>query len=339
MKSLYPWQFSVWQEIWHGGDEGMPHAILFHGNPGLGKLAFAEALAKSLLCTARRADHLACEHCASCRYMEQNAHPDFRHVVPEADLEVPDAAVTGSGGGKDKKASEVISVNQIRELADLVSLTSHQSGRRVILVTPAEQLNLNAANGLLKMLEEPPGATIFLLVTNQLSRILPTVRSRCRIMRMPMPGSEEASAWLAEQGCAEPALNLALAGHAPLEALRIAADAEWHGQRKTFCDALSRPDRADVIGIAEALQKSPAPQVMRWLQTWTYDLMSLKLASQCRYHPDYLKAITNLNINIQLTDLLYFHRELSDSRRLVHHPLNPKLFWESILIKYFALFA
>ncbi len=339
MKSLYPWQFSIWQEIWHAGDERIPHAILLHGNPGLGKLAFAETLVKSLLCRARRVDHLACEHCASCRYVEQNAHPDFRHVVPEADQEAYDAAVPESGGAKDKKGSEFITVNQIRALADFVSLTSHQNGRRVILVAPAEQLNLNAANGLLKMLEEPPGQTIFLLVTNQLSRILPTVRSRCRLMRMPMPDSVEASAWLAEQGCAKPELNLALAGQAPLEALRNATDAEWHDQRETFCDALSHPDCADVIGIAEVLQKSPAPQVMRWLQTWVYDLMSLNMTSQCRYHPDYLKAITNLNKNIQLTDLLNFNRELSDARRLVHHPLNPKLFWESILIKYFALFS
>ena len=338
MNSYYPWHLPLWQEIWRSGYAEMPHAVLLHGSPGLGKLAFALTLAKSLLCSARDAEHQACGNCVSCRYFDHHAHPDFRHMLPEADQEPPDLAVTEAAGTKDKKGSEFITINQIRSLTDFVSLTSHQSGCRVILIAPAEQLILNAANGLLKMLEEPPGQTIFLLVTNQLSRILPTVRSRCRLMRMPTPDPAQASAWLAEQGCAEPALNLALAGHAPLEALRFAADAEWHGQRKTFCDALSHPERADVIGVAEWLQKSPAPQAMRWLQTWIYDLVSLKTASKCCYHQDYIKAITNLNKNIQLIDLLNFNRELSDSRRLVHHPLNPKLFWEFILLKYFALF-
>ncbi len=259
-------------------------------------------------------------------------------MLPEADQEPSDLAVTESARTKDKKSSEVITVNQIRALTDFFCLTSHQNGRRVALIAPAEQLNLNAANGLLKMLEEPPGQTIFLLVTNQLSRILPTVRSRCRLMRMPVPDAAQARAWLTEQGCAEPELNLALAGQAPLQALRAAEDADWHGQRKVFFDALSHPERADVIAIAESLQKTLPPQAMRWLQTWIYDLMCLKTASKCRYNLDYLKAIANLNKTIQLIDLLHFNGDISDSRRLVHHPLSPKLFWESILIKYFALF-
>ena len=338
MKTLYPWHSRLWQEIWRAGDNEMPHAILLHGSAGLGKLAFAQALAKSLLCSARDVGQQACGYCVSCRYFEQDAHPDFRYLLPEADQEPSDVPITESAGTKDKNGSEFITVNQIRALANFVSLTSHQSGRRVVLIAPAEQLNVNAANGLLKMLEEPPSRTIFLLVTNQLSRILPTVRSRCRLMRMPIPDAAEASAWLAQQGCAAPALNLALAGQAPLEALRVATNTDWHGQRNTFCDALSWPETGDVIGTAESLQKTPVPQAMRWLQTWTYDLLSEKTTSKCRYHPDYLKVITNLNKNIQLIDLLNFNRDLLESRRLVHHPLNPRLFWEFILIKYFALF-
>jgi len=327
----------MWQEIWRAGAAQMPHAILLYGSAGLGKLDFALTLAQSLLCSARDDEHHACGNCASCRYFQQNAHPDFRYLLPEADQEVSDGGGAESAGASSKKASELITINQIRGLTEFISLTSHQNGRRVVVIAPAEQLNLNAANGLLKMLEEPPGETSFLLVTSQLSRILPTVRSRCRLVHMPLPISSEASAWLAEQGCTEPELNLALAGQAPLEALRAAEDGNWHGHRKAFCDALAHPERADVIGIAESLQKSPAPQVMRWMQTWIYDLVCLKTASRCRYHLDYLKALTNLNKTIHIVDLLNFNSDLSNSRRLIHHPLNPNLFWEFILIKYFAL--
>ncbi len=337
MKIHYPWQSLLWQEIWRCGDARMPHAILLYGSAGLGKLGFAHSLAKSLLCSARDAEHHACGSCASCRYFEQGAHPDFRYLLPEADQEASDGGVAESAGAYGKKPSELITINQIRGLTDFISLTSHQNGRRVVLIAPSEQLNLNAANGLLKMLEEPPGKTSFLLVTSQLSRILPTVRSRCRLVRLALPSLNEASAWLVEQGCTQPELNLALAGQDPLEALRAAEDANWHDQRKALCDALSHPERADLIGIAESLQKSPAPQVMRWMQTWIYDLVFLKTASQCRYHLDYLKALTNLNKTLHLSDLLSFYKDLSDSRRLIQHPLNPRLFWEFILIKYFGL--
>lgn len=335
---LYPWQTSIWQQLWQSGIERMPQGLLLHGGAGIGKHAFAKTLAKSLLCTRRLATAQACGECDACRYFGQNAHPDFRLVTPEAEQESSEGAAAAPAGAKEKKASEFVTINQIRALGDFIALTSHQNSGRVILISPAEQLNLNAANALLKMLEEPPPQTRFLLVTNHLGRILPTVLSRCRLLKMPMPNSAQASAWLAEQRCPEPDLNLALAGRAPLEALENGANAEWQIQRKRFCDALSEANAGDPIAMAESVLKIAPASVLRWLQTWIYDLVSLQTTHKSRYHLDRAETQISLNKTVQLIDLLDFNLEISLAKRLIHHPLNPRLFWESLFIQYFKLF-
>ena len=336
--TLYPWQIPIWQQLWQSGIERMPQGLLLHGGAGIGKLVFAKTLAKGLLCRRRPATTQACGECDSCRYFGQNAHPDFRLITPEAEEESAEAGAVEPVGAKEKKASEFITIHQIRRLRDFIALTSHQNGWRVVLISPAEQLNLNAANALLKMLEEPPPQTRFLLVTNHLGRILPTVRSRCRLLKMSIPNPAQASAWLAERRCPDPALNLALAGRAPLDALENGENAEWQTQRKRFCDALSQPYAGDAIAMAESVQKLAPVTVLRWLQTWIYDLVSLQITQDGRYHVDQTKIQINLNKNLQLIDLLNFSSEISSAKRLIHHPLNPKLFWESLFIKYFKLY-
>jgi DNA polymerase III subunit delta' len=330
--NLYSWQLYLWGQLWQAGTERIPHALLLSGPSGTGKRAFAAVLTQSLLCKRPGANYLPCGNCEACHFFGQNAHPDFRLVQPEAEDENDDA------DGKDKKASEFITINQIRQLRDFIWLTSHQNGRRVAMIYPAEQLNMNAANALLKMLEEPPPQTIFILVANQLSRILPTVRSRCRMIKMPMPVHDQATAWLTQENCPEPALNLALAGGAPIEALALGQSPELQAQRKHFCAALARPENADAIALAESIIKVPAPTVMRWLHTWIYDLMRAKASVEHRFHLDWSKSINNLNKKVQIIELYEFNSHLLDVKRLLNHPLNPKLFWESLFIKYFNLF-
>ncbi len=332
--NLLNWQEPIWESLWQPGIERFPHALLLVGNAGIGKLAFAKALSKSLLCQYRTGANQPCGECSSCHFFQQNAHPDFRLVAPQADEESQDSAEA-----KDKKASELITIHQIRDLGEFVSLTSHQNGHRVVLVTKAEQLNLNAANALLKMLEEPPPRTNFILVANQLSRILPTIRSRCRLLKMPVPSPAQASAWLSAQQCPEPDLNLALAGRAPLDALANGENPEWQAQRKRFCDALARPTESDAISLAESVLKIAPVTVVGWLQTWVYDLVRLKITQENRYHLDQFKSQMNVNKNFRLIELLNFNSELNAAKRLIHHPLNPKLFWEFLFIKYFKLFS
>ena len=121
------------------------------------------------------------------------------------------------------KPSLVIKVEQVRELADFLYIGSHRGGLRVALFHPAEDMNENAANALLKGLEEPPAAAVFILVSGRPAQLLPTIRSRCVALPVPLPPREAALEWLVQQGIKAPERWLAYAGGAPLRALEHAA--------------------------------------------------------------------------------------------------------------------
>ena len=185
---MYSWQNSQWQQIMQR--TSLPHALLLRGRAGTGKHDFAVDLAQSLLCSKPKQTR-ACGVCPSCVWFAEGGHPDFRLISPEDADESEDAPKK-----KATKKSQ-ISVAQIRQLIDYLSLSSHQvNSRRVILISPAETLNLASANALLKMLEEPPANTLFLLVTSQPQRLLPTILSRCQAIDMPLPSKADALSWL-----------------------------------------------------------------------------------------------------------------------------------------------
>ncbi|MDD5180759.1 MAG: DNA polymerase III subunit delta', partial [Gallionellaceae bacterium] len=214
MNKLYPWQDELWQR-WVGLRTRLPHAILLKGAQGIGKFDFAMNIAQSLLCEMPLADGLACKDCSSCHWFSQDTHPDFRLIQPDA----LSAQEEENEGGK--KPAKQISVDQIRALANFSNLSAHQGGFRVVLIHPAETMNANAANALLKTLEEPSGRMLFVLVTHKPQQLPPTILSRCITLAAPMPSPEASAAWLKQQGIADPAALLAQAGFAPLQAARL----------------------------------------------------------------------------------------------------------------------
>ena len=195
----------------------LPHALLLRGRAGIGKYDFAIELSRALLCSQPNHNE-ACGGCPSCLWFNEGTHPDFRLISPENDDENEEAP-------KKKTAKKTqISVAQIRQLIDYLSLSSHQvQGKRIILISPAESLNLASANALLKMLEEPPANTLFLLVSSQPQRLLPTIMSRCQTLEMPIPSKSEAIQWLNAQGIQHAEAALDYAGGAPLLAVQAAS--------------------------------------------------------------------------------------------------------------------
>jgi len=227
--TVFPWLQDGWLQLQQLRAR-LPHAILFYGAEGIGKTDFVESFAQSLLCEAVQADGHACGACPSCGWFSQYNHPDYRRVRPEI-LDGDDAADDGEGGEEKKSAkasktpSKEIKIDQIRALADFMNVSTHRSGMRVVVLYPAEALNTAAANSLLKTLEEPPPNTMFLLVSNRLDRLLPTILSRCRKFALALPSQQDGLAWLRQQGVKDADVWLAEQGGAPLAAFQAAQGA------------------------------------------------------------------------------------------------------------------
>lgn len=325
----------------------LPHAILLHGPVGTGKSAFAEYLAKSLLCEDRQPGGHACHACLSCGWFDQYSHLDYRRILPaalEAEKGAADDGAEAADGEEEKTAgrstrepSRRIGIDQVRQLADVINLSTHRGGLRVICLWPAEALTTESANALLKMLEEPPPGTVFILVTNNINALLPTILSRCRKLAMPMPDVAAALAWLKAEGVDDAETWLAEQGGAPI----AARDEALNGNREemdVFLAALASPGVDMALKTAEKLQRSSARHIIAWLQRWLYDLLSLSMSGRLRYFPRYQKALEAQAARASTDELLRLIKKTAERNRVAEHPLVLRLLIEDILLDYSRLF-
>lgn len=329
MNELYPWQNEVWQRM-QGLRARLPNALLLKGAEGIGKLDLALNFAQSILCDAPQPSGLACQSCPSCHWFAQESNPDFRLIQPDA-LTVSDESPEKESG---KKASREISVDQIRALSSFVNLSAHSGGYRVVLIHPAEAMNSNSANALLKTLEEPTANLLFILVTNKPQQLLPTILSRSLSFTVPMPTREQGVGWLKQQGVTDPDVVLARAGFSPLSALLNAGEGAGTEEHKLMLAAVKQSAKFDALTLADQLQRAIPVQVIQFLQQWCYDLASCKMAGRIRYNPEQSDLIENLSKNLSQQALLRYIKELQVAKREAFHPLNPKLLFESILLAY-----
>jgi DNA polymerase-3 subunit delta' len=296
----------------------LPHALLIHGAPGIGKLALAEHLARLILCESPAAPTEPCGHCGPCRWALAGNHPDLRRIEPESLA----PAVAGEEGARQEKTarpSTEIKVDQIRELADFLNVGSHRGGRRVAIVHPAEAMNLHAANSLLKSLEEPSPSVVFLLVSHRPARLLPTIRSRCVAVPVPMPEPGVARGWLAEQGVAEAERWLAFSGGAPLLALEY-AHAEKAADLARMLECL---ERGDLEGLAASVSDRDAMEALAdALQKFALDRAFVGSGAAARFGTTAGRWAAGLSGPRWLA----VARQLGRDHALARHPLNPKLF-------------
>lgn len=237
----YPWQLDDYQRLLAPYRQGkMAHAMLVSGEAGTGKRHLLEGLAQKLLCTDSNADY-PCGECKSCSLFLAGSHPDYLLVTPEG--------------------SKNIKVDQIRATVDRLGRTAQLGGMKVVLMAPAESMNMAAANALLKCLEEPGRDTVFLLLSHSPQRLLPTIRSRCQQYTLARPSASAADQWLglSISDAGERDRLLLLASGNPLRALQYYQNdtlALYHKSLETLA-AFAR-GRDELISHAEQIFKATA---------------------------------------------------------------------------------
>ncbi len=318
----------------------MPHALLLLGQRGLGKFDLARQFAASLLCEQPQADGRACGACLACNWYGQGNHPDFRLLQPEAFADEAEAEE-----GK-KKASQQITIDQVRGLDEFLNVGTHRGGLRIVIVNPTEAMNRATANALLKTLEEPAPGTLFLMVSSDPMRLLPTIRSRCQVVPVPLPSAARAEQVLAEHGVADARRWLALAGGAPGLALEWSASgqSDW---LEILTRRLAAGKGVEPLVLAGELEKAvkdskgrlPLKAVVDGLQKWLVDLQLAGNGLAVRYFLPQAATIAGLAAMIPPARLLQAYRTSVVRRRDAEQPLNARLFLEGLFLDYRALFA
>ena len=326
MSAPYPWLEAAWQRVL--STKARPaQALLLAGPRGVGKGALAQAWAQALLCEAPQPDGAACGSCAACHWFETGGHPDFRLVTLQEK----------AGKEGETRLATAIEVDQAREAVDFVQLSTYRAGFRVVLVDPADSLNLAAANALLKVLEEPPLNTVFVLVSDQPRRLLPTIRSRCTRLDIGLPPVELAQQWLVGQGVEDASNLLALSGGTPLDARRWSEGGELD-ERRAVLEGLARPDQVDPVTLGERW-KAVSPQTWHSVVfKWLGDLLAVKLQGKVQFNRDFAEVLARLGNKADLGKLLALARVQANEGRILAHPLNRALQLEAWLIQYRHLF-
>jgi len=307
-----PWQFSQWQQITglHSRNT-LPHALLLSGLPGIGKGRFAEALAHYLLCLSP-VDGVACNRCSQCQLNLAHTHPDLKLLVPD-------------------EPGKQLKVDQIRQLVEYLSQTSQQGGYKVAILSPAENMNSNAANALLKNLEEPAAGTLILLITDSPSRLLPTIRSRCQQVSFPTPAPTVALKWLSDRVPSTVSAEALLsdAGGQPLTALeRVESNTlQLHTQMAhDFLELLG--GAGNTIALAQKWKQYTLADTLEWINRQLCLLIQFNMAG-ATLDPSWHRVAAGCD-NRQLFHLSDQVLTLRNQLKSGHNP-NPQLALEVLL--------
>ncbi|ASK26788.1 DNA polymerase III subunit delta' [Neisseria chenwenguii] len=317
---IYPWHQPQWRQLaahW----QNRPNAWLFTGRQNTGKTAFARFTAQALLCESPTEGCEPCGVCASCHLFAQNSHPDFYELTPE----IPDGEAVG------RKLLQ-IKIDAVRAVVEDIYLTSVRGGLRVVLVHPAENMNVQAANGLLKALEEPPAHVVFLLVTHARDKLLPTIKSRCRQLVLPPPSREAALDYLRGEGVEQAEALLAFHSGAPL----FEAAPELDGVRRELLDLLAAPRLLAILDFAAAFDKlkQPLAVFIDWMQKWLLDVGLAQQGMPPLYYPEYAQKLADTAAKTDAGRLFALTGRLNALSPYGYHTLSVKMQLEFLLTEY-----
>jgi DNA polymerase-3 subunit delta' len=322
-QTFFPWQLGAWEQLTRAKNAAsLPHALLLVGIDGIGKRHFANKFANYVLCKNPQTD-AECGKCQDCHLFRANTHPDFLWVEPEA-------------------PGKIINVEQIRAVVKRVNESTLTGGFRVIIINPATAMNINAANALLKTLEEPTPNTLIMLICNQGLRLPATVISRCQKVIFTKPPHAQAVAWLREQlddDKIDPQLLLKLADGAPLKALFWLQE-DLFSLRKELYQGLHALSQGDADPLALAVKWLDVDQcsLVDLVLSWLTDLLRYKLTSdeELLINSDYKNEIAKVSVSLLKDNLLAYidHLQHTRSHLAAALNLNKQLMLEDLFIRW-----
>lgn len=328
---LYPWHQQSWERfrIARQSDH-LAHALLISGQEHTGKSDFANRMVKSLLCETSQSAKThntkqtpkidACNQCRSCKTFEADSNPDYLHIKLLED-------------------KQQISIDQIRAMNAFLNLSRSFNAYQVVLISDAERMNQNAANSLLKSLEEPAENSVIILVTSQLSAMLPTIKSRCQMMHLPMPDKQQSIDWLQSQTgkLSEFKEELEISHNRPLAALKV--DDEFIQKREMLLEDIVNviQEKSAITEVAKKWQKHDREVLLDWQIGWLYQL--LRMPPRAGNHTDdTVNSTSQKSVNmVTLKDFILDHQlweiydQLLKQKQLVHTSVNPLIFLENML--------
>lgn len=341
----HPWNRAVAQGLVRDRNR-VPHALLLAGVRGVGKNDFAVWLAQLLLCRNATPAGDACGTCQSCILFSAGTHPDLHVVQPESAARASDSLLAKYAlrylpekKNKDTRDSTAIRIDQVRDLIDSSQTRPQISGCRVLIFSPADVMNTNAANSLLKLLEEPPPDSYLQLIADRPAQLPATIRSRCNRIDFRIPDRVEAKAWLEGQGAkgSNSDLLLALSGGAPLEALHLAEEG-FPGQRDQLISDLAdiEAGKGDPPAVAGRWRQMGAERCLDWMQGWLHDLIRLRLdpGSQPAHNPDRRDRLQAQEKGLDLNQLFRFAQFVAQNRHRLGGSLDEQLLIEDTLIRW-----
>jgi DNA polymerase-3 subunit delta' len=228
--------------------------------------------------------------------------------------------LTLESNAKTEKIAKFIKVDQAREFVAFMEVTAQLGGYRVAIITPAHLLNVQAANALLKTLEEPGSQTLILLVTAQPLSLSATIRSRCQRLALPTPAEADALAWLSPRirDADVARLLLGLADGAPLAALAL-RNSSWFGERERLLRDLVqlREGRQSALGTAQRWQSLGAEAVLPALISVTEDVAAVAAGATIARHRDLASIIATAAKLVPPAGALAFRQGLAEKQRLL----------------------
>ena len=318
MINKYPWLEPFWERLTAAHRQNrLPHALLLTGQSGIGKAVFAEELARFLLCEQPTDGKFPCQQCTGCTLFAAGSNPDYFRLIPAED-------------------SRAIRIDQVRQLSENLSLTSHGNGYKVAVLVPSDALNINAANSLLKTLEEPSDNTVLVLVSAHPTRLPATIRSRCQEIRIQVTDRESTIRWLtARYDGPSPDVYLTLANGAPLQALQLAQEQALEERQRRFRALIGiHARRESPLTVAQDWAADEDLKGLRWMGEWLMDMLKIRLCGQTQFihGVDQQEGLTALAQKLDSRVLFGLLDSINRMLKLSDSTLNRQMMMEFILL-------